>query len=79
MINAFSYYFKAKMHNELYQEKIKFAQYLLNLIYYNVSSFYQQRCFGAKYHVIFSKNNYKTLKVILFFNKNEKLTTFDLF
>lgn len=70
---------KAKMHVEPYQDKIKPGQYLLDLIYSDVSGLDLQSYSRAKYYIIFLNDYDKTSKVIQFFSKNGVLAAFDLF
>lgn len=77
--DAYPLYYKAKMHFESHLVKIESGQFLLNLIYSDVSGPYWPSCSGAKYYVTFLNNYDKTFKVILLLSKNRVLSAFELF
>lgn len=79
LIDAYFFYLQIKVKVESYKDKIESGQYLLNLIYNNISDPYIQSYFGAKCYITFLDDYDKTLKVILFFEKNGVLIAFDLF
>lgn len=71
LTDACSLYSKAKIHVESHQDKIEPGQYLLDLIYSDISSPYLQSCSEAKYCVIFLMTMIKPLRLYYFLVKME--------
>ena len=78
-INACFSCSRAKMYIEPHQDKIEPGQFLLDLIYSDVSGPYPPSCSGAKYYVTFLDDYDKTSEVVLLSSKDGVLSAFDLF
>lgn len=78
-IDAYPLYSKAKMYDELYQDKIKFGQFSLDLIHSDVSGSYLPSYLRAKDYITFFDNYDKTSKVVLLLSQNRVLSAFNLF
>lgn len=62
---------QAIIYVELLKTRIELGQYLLDLIYSDISGSYIQKCSKVKYYVAFFVNYDKTSEVIFFLAKME--------